>query len=877
MWNLAGNKDFAFSNPLPKTFEYINKTTKFEFGSGANNEDELMDVREEALRVQQEMIEAILNRKKNLEIERKKREEEERLKKLREESDRRLAEGIEKRRLLRIHFAQVKAERLKAEEDKVLKIKEEQEAILLQIEKEKELQRLMKIEKDKLKVLEAERALMFNEEIYQLDLDNRIREIKYMQHEDIKSYLMRRAEEIEIEQKAEKMKSLEKLYQTHQPFKFKHERTPSLYSSSISHLENSVDMASVITGGNYVNDIRSIDRKSEYISHKKGKTDDEEEDFLMLSESKYDSNSFLIDKSEIFSNKLIFSSSITDNFAVNSSSNNHISPSKPMNMNRGVRGIAVKQPVIWAGLSNAEEEEEKIKRREDEQKMYLNRIGSQIDRQIVLSDPIRLGSAKISSSTLGFSKKISKSMSSNHLDPLPTSTLMLSSLVSQKTLESSNHRNDLELQRILHSISTVNPSKLLHDVSSDFFNSTDMETQAILSQKNENTLASYTAMLPHKIRPKSADSTVNLLRNNRDKVREFFNSDALLQPKYFKNSYYDSCFPTVRHRPALQENFSHDKFHGSLDSFSSDNPLLKEELDQQGSISPKLHNYNHNNYSNYDSRLAASNIDGDDDDDDGDGVALLSPDIDPDRISPENELYLEKTLKKFKKRPKISKTKKSKKVEEEVELNHYTDPDVLPPPFYHKSMALFGQKTEIKDFDPRLTKHKDGISTNNFTLNQGLSVSVSTYDVFNGSSDKISELGASSSLYVEKKDKETFNYNTKEMNNQTIKNSSYKTKSYEVKNKLYNKTHIIDITADEIKNLDNNRVSRIQIHLDNKSKNLSPQRVSNRPRKESFIDLEEEIPVNKPSDFQENFLPYISPMKVSERVKSVKYKDVKYK
>ena len=89
MWNLAGNKDFAFSNPLPKTFEYINKTTKFEFGSGANNEDELMDLREEALRVQQEMIEAILNRKKNLEIERKKREEEERLKKLREESDRR--------------------------------------------------------------------------------------------------------------------------------------------------------------------------------------------------------------------------------------------------------------------------------------------------------------------------------------------------------------------------------------------------------------------------------------------------------------------------------------------------------------------------------------------------------------------------------------------------------------------------------------------------------------------------------------------------------------------------------------------------------------------------------------------------------------------
>ena len=52
---------------------------------------------------------------------------------------------------------------------------------------------------------------------------------------------------------------------------------------------------------------------------------------------------------------------------------------------------------------------------------------------------------------------------------------------------------------------------------------------------------------------------------------------------------------------------------------------------------------------------------------------------------------------------------------------------------------------------------------------------------------------------------------------------------------------------------------------------------TNNTHKESFIDLEEEIPVNKPSDFQENFLPYISPMKVSERVKSVKYKDSKYK
>ena len=50
---------------------------------------------------------------------------------------------------------------------------------------------------------------------------SRIREIKYMQHEDINGYIMRRAEELETEERKKKIKKLESLYKIHQPFQFK--------------------------------------------------------------------------------------------------------------------------------------------------------------------------------------------------------------------------------------------------------------------------------------------------------------------------------------------------------------------------------------------------------------------------------------------------------------------------------------------------------------------------------------------------------------------------------------------------------------------------------------------------------------------------------
>lgn len=81
----------------------------------------------------------------------------------------------------------------------------------------------------------------------------------------------------------------------------------------------------------------------------------------------------------------------------------------------------------------------------------------------------------------------------------------------------------------------------LHDMSSDVSVTDDLESQEILSQKNTNALASFTAMIPFRNKPKSgtltnatditdqinliyilASSSVELMKSNRVKVRSAY-------------------------------------------------------------------------------------------------------------------------------------------------------------------------------------------------------------------------------------------------------------------------------------------------------------------------------------------------------------------
>lgn len=225
----SNQMNFRVLNNLPQEYWYIfEESFEFKNGSGIYNDDEV-----EAERLLQEerarkAIDDALEFQRILEFEKKKREQEELARLRREEQDRRLREGMVRRRKLREHLEELKQQRIQRR-------KEEEEARLKAIEDE----RLAKVEEEQrialekyLQFLEEERcreiSLMESEEIYMRDLKVRHRELKFMEHEDILSFLVEQMNvQYEMAEK-ERIKELEELYTPFEPFQFKQSRLPAL-------------------------------------------------------------------------------------------------------------------------------------------------------------------------------------------------------------------------------------------------------------------------------------------------------------------------------------------------------------------------------------------------------------------------------------------------------------------------------------------------------------------------------------------------------------------------------------------------------------------------------------------------------------------------
>jgi hypothetical protein len=217
-----------FSN-LPQEYWYIfEESAEFKLGSGIYNDDEVEEIRAMQEERAKKAVEDAMEFERVLNVEKKKRQMEEMARLKREEQDRRLKENLVRRRKIREHLEDLKAQRLQRqqEEEEIKRIALEEELRRKEIKAREKAHYdyITKIENQRL----AEIALMEKEEIYMKDLKIRNRELKFMEHEDITSFLIEQMQlQYEIKVK-EREAELEMIYEPFEPFHFKKSRLTTM-------------------------------------------------------------------------------------------------------------------------------------------------------------------------------------------------------------------------------------------------------------------------------------------------------------------------------------------------------------------------------------------------------------------------------------------------------------------------------------------------------------------------------------------------------------------------------------------------------------------------------------------------------------------------
>ena len=700
-WQIDSDKDFAFSNPLPKDFEYIKKERpSFKDGSGVDNEDELLDIQADVLRQQEQAIKDFEDRKKAAADAKQRREEEARQRKLREESDRRLAETQEKRRQVRIHLAAVKFDRAKQVELVEKKLKEEAEAAESELQKEQERERARSLKLAEEKRLENERCAMAAEELMLIEINNRSREIQLKQHEDILSFMHRRYEQLFEEKRKKRMQDLQDLYEPFEPFTFKEERTESLYSemANLSDQEEGNARCEENLGERVSTlEIRLNEKFLDLQNQREQQLQLTHEDSGLL----HTSNSTLEMKSSLVESEKKINGSL---FKFTPNVTKQIQRLNDMGENFDFRNIGnqvkFKKPVLgWIGPN---EKLEASLRRELTSKHHAHQVRDKLidlDRRSLRKfnvdelQPVSIRSANSTRREVGLPKSLLHSM---------------------KGLQGSLSNADLLKDRSSSSRITSLHTEPLNDLPSEVFSSSDLDSQEVLVNKNAHTLASLSSMghKPGK-REHNVAQTISTMRLAKNKVHEYMGSDYLLQADYMKN-FYDATLETdmggvkIRKKGFLEENHEVSHFAHELESYASSNPLLAYELDERSNGS--------------DSQLLMDNL--------SPGV-LQSPSLHqfgPDSIeSSANELKEHEPFllpsksvdafgntsrgrgkKKTHKRSKSQAIKKysqnlSEMSSEGTEQQFTAEGDPYYPPFHHKSLAFFGSKIDICEHDPRLT------------------------------------------------------------------------------------------------------------------------------------------------------------------------------
>jgi hypothetical protein len=225
------NKQFRLFDSLPQEYWYIfEESNEFKNGSGIYNDDEVEEIVAQQQERAKKAVEDAMEFERVLSVEKKKREMEELARLKREEQDRRLKEGMARRRKIREHLEDLKAQRIqRQQEEEESKRKLDEEERVRRIEEEKALQiqlYLQRIENARLN----ECYLMGKEEVYMKDLAIRRRELKLMEHEDIISFIMEQMSvQYELMEKV-RLKEIEEIYEPFEPFAFKQSRLPVLQS-----------------------------------------------------------------------------------------------------------------------------------------------------------------------------------------------------------------------------------------------------------------------------------------------------------------------------------------------------------------------------------------------------------------------------------------------------------------------------------------------------------------------------------------------------------------------------------------------------------------------------------------------------------------------
>lgn len=218
-------KRFRFLGSLPQEYWYIfEESFEYKHGSGIYNEDELEDMRLEQAAIAKKAVEDAQNFERYLNEEKKKRDTDEAQRQKREEQDRRLKEGVVRRRQLREHFDEMKRQRIAKEaEDKLAmeRMAEEERLELLAIEEEE--REILEREQEE-SSRQTETKMMHAEEMLMRDYKIAAKEVRFMEHEDIHSFLV---EQLQLKLEAQRqahLRELEELYRPFVPFHFKKSR-----------------------------------------------------------------------------------------------------------------------------------------------------------------------------------------------------------------------------------------------------------------------------------------------------------------------------------------------------------------------------------------------------------------------------------------------------------------------------------------------------------------------------------------------------------------------------------------------------------------------------------------------------------------------------
>jgi len=223
---------------VPQVWESkLSSSTKYEKGSGVNNNDEEQDAIDQIERMKNKVKEDFLEKKRAAQRRRQALEDAERTRIEKAALDKRLADNVQRRKQLRRKLEQLKIDREKGIEEK--RLQEEAAAIEAQVEAEK-IAAVEKVRIDEQRELENmlnENRLMKEEEHLQRELANRFYEITHMEHEDIRSIMLEAQYRFREYEKAENLKSHLELYKPFEPFAF--DRSKLMYPSmhSLSRLE----------------------------------------------------------------------------------------------------------------------------------------------------------------------------------------------------------------------------------------------------------------------------------------------------------------------------------------------------------------------------------------------------------------------------------------------------------------------------------------------------------------------------------------------------------------------------------------------------------------------------------------------------------------